>query len=222
MCASPLFSCQIAAFPKGQLELILQVCDLDAIAAADASTSAAATPQQSPQKRPAASPGSAASNRWSLGDMRRKLSISGTGGKPVKQGLCLKIITHRMRSSIKIKEQFETMNHGCTMYIKTAVFEHDVLASAWRSDQFEPSLSMRWNQEESELRVPLVGGADLEHIVVRTTIATKTKMGKKIVLGTVIVGGGGGGRTMGATAAEHWSSAAASAGSPVAMWHAFE
>lgn len=175
-------------------------------------------------EQPKVSTPNSATNRWSLGDMRRRLSISGGGGgggsKQPKQGLCLRITTAKMRCSIKCKEQFENMDNGCAMYIKTSVYRHDILANAWKSDQFAPSLSVRWNPDHSELRVPLAGADDLQHIAVRTTIATKTKLGKKIVLGTLILGGG---RTApGTPATEHWASVAESAGSAVAVWHAFE
>lgn len=106
-------------------------------------------------------------------------------------------------------------NTDSAMYIKTAVYEHDILSAAWKSDHFAPSLSVRWQPENSELYVPLNAMDDLQHITVRSTIATKTKLGKKIVLGVVLIGGAGG-------KSEHWSNVAGNAGSPVAMWHAFE
>lgn len=210
----------------------MQICDLDAADAnaAVAEPAATSSAQPSPLKRtPSSEPMSrnAHTNRWTLGEVRRKLSISGTsgaggfgGGRAPKQGLVLKVTTSKMRCSIKAKEQFENMDHGSAMYIKTAVFEHDILASAWKSDQFAPSLSVRWDARNAELRIPLASVEDLRHICVRTTIATKTKLGKKIVLGTLLMGG----RTTSAppTAAEHWANVAAGAGNAIAAWHAFE
>lgn len=223
----PVHPLQIASHPKGQVEIVLQISDLDL--APDATVPPPSThhtrhsisDQQQP--KPSAHSSHIATNRWTLGDMRRRLSISGTSGagKQPKQGLCLRITTAKMRCSIKCKEQFENMDNGCTMYIKTAVYRHDILESSWKSDQFAPSLSVRWNPDHSELRVPLAGPQDLQHIAVRTTIATKTKLGKKIVLGTLILGGG---RTApGTPATEHWATVAQSTiGSAVTVWHAFD
>lgn len=227
---------QIANHAKGQVEILLQLCDQDVdstgLSSSSRTISESSTQQQSPQKQPNASQTADPPRtppRWSLGDMRRKLSISGNlsavGRSPnttkTPSGrLCLRIVTARMRCSIKVKEQFENMEHGTAMYIKTSVFEHDILSSSWKSDQFAPSLSVRWNPENCELRVPLNASADLRHVTVRTTIATKTKLGKKVVLGTVLLGG----TASAATAVEQWSGVAetGNGGTAVSTWHAFE
>lgn len=222
--------------PKGQVEIILQICDIDAnYVKTTADTSLANTPN----KRSSISGASSAAtsneskSRWSLKDMRRTLSVS-KRDKPY--GLCLKITTSKMRCSIKVKEEFENVNFP--IYVKTTVFERDILSSSWRSDQFAPSLSIRWDVEKSTLIVPLYDLDDLKWISIKvnnsqifikqykriyivfalqTTVAVKTKIGKKIVLGTLFLGENTSNQRL-----EHWNNTISSNGAPVGVWHAFE
>lgn len=218
------------------MEIVLQLCDQDdeTAGSSDHLRTTVESNQQNPTSSSETSQQNAAidapnSTRWSLGDMRRKLSVAGkpiaSGGRPPNGAksfasgrVYLRIVTARMRCSIKAKEQFENMDNGAKMYIKTAVFEHDILSGAWKSDHFAPSLSVRWNPENCELRVPLKSLADLRHVTVRTTIATKTKLGKKIVLGTVMLGG----TASAPTAVEQWTGVAEAGDSALSRWHAFE
>lgn len=78
-----------------------------------------------------------------------------------------KITTSKMRCAIKVKEEFE--NVAGTIYVKMSVFERDILSSAWRSDPFLPSLSTRWDPNDSTIRIPLNDVSDLDHISIKVS-----------------------------------------------------
>ncbi|GAB0093217.1 uncharacterized protein DMENIID0001_082930 [Sergentomyia squamirostris] len=199
----------INASTKGQVEVILELCDpidLPPMAPGDEDTLS-----QISESRP-----STAARRWSLNDVKRKIkNVTTRKEKTTHGGLQLKITTSKMRCAIKVKEEFENVTG--TIYLKTSVFERDILSSTWRSDPFLPSLSTRWDPTDSTIRIPLNDVSDLDHISIKISVATKNKMGKKIVLGTLIMGA-----QADCAKLEHWESMIDSRGSPVAMWHSFE
>lgn len=131
------------------------------------------------------------------------------------KGLCLKVTTSRMRCSIKAKESFEKITSD--MYIKTSIYQSDVFIRAWKSDSFAPTLSLRWDPKLSVIVVPLQSEDDLECTTVRISVATKNKMGKKIVFGEVNLG-----PTADGSLLEHWANMINSKGTPISMWHNFE
>lgn len=137
----------------------------------------------------AAAPGA---NNWQRmrAEVKRKMGISnvanGVGGP-----LMLRVTTARMRCSNKVKDELEATASG-GVYVKTTVFEHGIYVDAWKSPVFFPSLSTKWDGsggDEATICVPLRSVDQLENIVIRITLATKLKMAKKLVLGTVLVSG---------------------------------
>lgn len=149
--------------------MILQLCDLDVNHSKMADTSthppaANTSTNRSSISGPTSAPTPAAESksRWSLKDMRKSLSV---GKRDKACGLCLKITTSKMRCSIKVKEEFENMN--CPIYVKTTVFQREILSTSWRSDQFAPSLSIRWDVEQSTLIIPLHELDDLKRVSIK-------------------------------------------------------
>lgn len=102
------------------------------------------------------------------------------------------------------------------IYLKTTVLEHEILSGSWKSEPFSPSLSSRWNHLDSTVTIPLVNEDGIEHVAVKTTVATKTKLGKKIVLGTIYI------RPNLDTSLEQWTTMLTSRNTPVPMWYSFE
>lgn len=100
--------------------------------------------------------------------------------------------------------------------MKTTVFEHDILSGSWRSELFSPSLSTRWDSIDSTVTIPLVNEDGIDHVSVKTTVATKTKLGKKIVLGTIYI------RPDLETSREQWTTMIVSRNMPVPQWYSFE
>lgn len=124
----------------------------------------------------------ASKSRFSLPDVRKL--IRNKRDKPVN-GLCLKITTSKMKCSIKVKEEFENnaskfqdnwiiqiklqniLFYSDQIYVKTTVFEHDILSGSWKSDTFSPTLSIRWNDVDSTITIPLVNECSLENVSIK-------------------------------------------------------
>lgn len=56
---------------------------------------------------------------------------------------------------------------GDEIYLKATVFERGILSATWKSKVFAPSLSMRWDKEESMIKIPLVNEHDVEYISIK-------------------------------------------------------
>lgn len=152
-------------------------------------------------------------------EVKRKMGISNVVSSASDE-LMLRVTTSRMRCSNKVKDELEATASG-GVYVKTTVFEHDIYVDAWKSPIFYPSLSTKWDGaggDEATICVPLRSLDQLENIVIKTTLATKLKMGKKLVLGTVIIGGSGATDT-GQAQMRHLQNSAAN--ERVATWHCY-
>ena len=155
-------------------------------------------------------------------EVKRKMGISNVNTKS-SSDFSLKITTSRMRCSNKAKDELEAT--AGSVYVKTTVFEHGIYIDSWKSGNFYPSLSTKWEVGKvvPTITVPLQSIDNLDHILIRTTLATKTKMGKKLVLGTVVVGGPAAGAALSETAAEHMALLRESAfNERIAMWHCYQ
>ncbi|KAJ6625245.1 hypothetical protein Bhyg_16462, partial [Pseudolycoriella hygida] len=187
---------------KGQVELILQICDAEPIdedESNETNEAASSVNKRDEQKR-----------RLSFNDVKNRLK--NLSKKEKYKGMCLKVTTSKMRCSIKVKEEYE--NFGDNIYVKTTIFEHDILSSSWKSNEFNPSLSTRWDTDNSTIVIPIVNESSLDYISIKVSVATKTKVGKKIFLGTLHINP--------STKDNHWQSMISEKGNPVAMWHSFE
>ncbi|KAH8296325.1 hypothetical protein KR054_004738 [Drosophila jambulina] len=176
---------------KGVVELALEVRDLLECDSAPVDPSTPPPTPTTPTTQPTPTPSSAASvNNWQrmTAEVKRKMGMSNVSNSDAGRYL-LRLTTTRMRCSNKVKDELEaTASSG--VYVKTTAFEHGIYIDAWKSPVFFPSLSTKWDDGSGEgtIDIPLQRLDQLEDIVVRITLATK-KMGKKLVLGTVIVGG---------------------------------
>jgi hypothetical protein len=104
------------------------------------------------------------------------------------------------------------------IYVKTTVLEHEILSGSWKSKMFSPTLSTRWDPIESTVTIHLPNEESLEYISIKTAIATKTKLGKKIVLGTIFIRPD----MEGSDSLEHWTTMITSRNTPVPHWYSFE
>ncbi|XP_068142052.1 LOW QUALITY PROTEIN: uncharacterized protein [Drosophila tropicalis] len=192
--------------PKGVVELALEVRDLSAnesdreVTEDSLPSSGASVPVNTPataNATPAPQPTTSVNN-WQrmTAEVKRKMGLSNVGGGSGygngEGKLVLRVTTARMRCSNKVKDELEaTASAG--VYVKTTAFEHGIYIDAWKSPIFFPSLSTKWDisgnsHDAATINIPLQSLSQLENIVIRITLATK-KMGKKLVLGTVLVGG---------------------------------
>ncbi|XP_016978089.1 uncharacterized protein LOC108043792 isoform X2 [Drosophila rhopaloa] len=173
---------------KGVVEVALEVRDiLESESPAD-SPMLPPTPSNTPTSPNP--PPIHSTNNWQkmTAEVKRKMGISNAGNSDSGR-YQLRVTTTRMRCSNKVKDELEaTASSG--VYVKTTAFEHGIYIDAWKSPIFFPSLSTKWDDGSGEgtIDIPLQRLDQLEAIVLRITLATK-KMGKKLVLGTVIIGG---------------------------------
>ncbi|XP_058178632.1 uncharacterized protein LOC131294603 [Anopheles ziemanni] len=135
-----------------------------------------------------------------------------------QRGLCLKISTAKVRCSIRVKEGFEEIAEK--VYLKTTVLEHQILTASWKSEPFRPALSSRWNADDCTLVVPLCGETTLDNLSIKIGLAAKSKVGKKIRLGTVFLGPMA--RQSNPTMDDQWRKMIEYKGSPISVWHRFE
>lgn len=228
----------MSSSPKGQVEVILELCDNSIEASSELEVNEdpgrynrSLNPFESGDE-----PTTSSKSRFSLSDVRFPNVKRLMKGKREKQanGLCLKITTSKMRCSIKVKEEFENdasknlwylKTHSvhvihnllaAQIYLKTTVFEHGILSGSWRSEQFSPTLSTRFDPVDSTVIIPLVNEDCIENVSLKTTIATKTKLGKKIILGTIYI------RPDLDSSLEQWTTMIVSRNTPVPTWYSFE
>lgn len=78
-------------------------------------------------------------------------------------------------------------------------------------------LSMKWEPDDASIVIPLVNDYEIEYITIKITLATKSKVGKKIVLGTLILGAKSQGEKL-----DQWDEMILSKGTAITKWHNFE
>ncbi|XP_055915274.1 uncharacterized protein LOC129948340 [Eupeodes corollae] len=201
--------------PKGVVEIILELQDLikDEIKDAAPTTPTDGTTVDQKPNPPVKTSNSTKISSWpGLSEVRRKMGKSNP--KPEK-GLLLKVSTSKMRCSNKVKDELESS--AGSVYIKTTVFEHNIYLDSWKSEFFFPSLSTKWDLNVSTVTIPVKLPEDLNNILIKTTLATKNKLGKKMFLGTVIIG-----PTVSGSGLEHWQSVEYKRNEKIPMWHSFQ
>lgn len=203
--ATPVKSSNITTSAKGQIEIILEISDECPDNISTSEEKPAETDSKESLKR-----------HWSLSKVSEvKKKITSKTSKAPKE-LHLKVTTTRMRCPIKVKEEFESV--AGEIYVKTTVFEHNILVNSWKCDMFRPSLSTRWDPSFSTIYVPLNNNSSsLDNVSIKTMVATKNKMGRKIVLGTVFIGAGTTGQSF-----DHWQTVMTVRNKSVPMWHSFQ
>lgn len=78
-------------------------------------------------------------------------------------------------------------------------------------------LSMKWEPDDATIVIPLVKDYEIEYITIKITLATKLNVGKKIVLGTLVLGAKSEGEKL-----DQWDEMISSKGTAITKWHNFE
>lgn len=78
-------------------------------------------------------------------------------------------------------------------------------------------LSMKWEPDDATIVIPLVKDYEIEYITIKITLATKSNVGKKIVLGTLVLGAKSEGEKL-----DQWDEMISSKGTAITKWHNFE
>ncbi|XP_075161990.1 uncharacterized protein LOC142234697 [Haematobia irritans] len=161
-------------------------------------------------------------NNRMTSEMKRKMGISNVNTKR-PHNLLLKVTTSRMRCSNKVKDELEAT--AGSVYVKTTIYDNGIYVDSWKSPNFYPSLATKWDvgNEVATLSIPLQNLEHLDRIMIKTTLATKTKMAKKLVLGTVIVGGPASGPGITPSGAEQMASLKeAPLNEKIPLWHCYQ
>lgn len=200
---TPSTSNKITSSPKGQLELILELCDTetedDLKYDHKLDTNSTKNPKQNWKSH--------------YTELKRKITPGKSQGSDKTQ--YLKVTTSKMRCSIKVKEEFEQT--AGQIYIKTSIFENNILVNCWKCDNFLPSISSRWDPKLSTIILPLYE-KNLSDIIIKSTVATKNKVSKKIIFGTILIGP----QQLTQQSLEHWEKMILSRNEPISMWHNFQ
>lgn len=83
---------------------------------------------------------------------------------------CLKVTTLKMRCPARAKEEFEKI--AVTIRLKTSVHQCATPLKSWTSEPFNPTLSIKWDADDSSVVVPVQNEADLNHINIRVRKGT--------------------------------------------------
>lgn len=98
-----------------------------------------------------------------------------------------------------------------SLYVKMKIFECDVVVAKWKSDKFEPTISLKMEQTTSTLQ-GTVKNSNLHAVRCEVRLMCKNKLGKKLELGKTTIGPKDG----------HWVQALDSPCTPVTLWHNFK
>ncbi|XP_058974369.1 uncharacterized protein LOC131800710 [Musca domestica] len=161
-------------------------------------------------------------NNRMTSDFKKRMGISNVNTK-THHKLMLKVTTSRMRCSNKVKDELEAT--AGSVYVKTTVFDNGIYIDSWKSPNFYPSLATKWDvgKDVATLNIPLPSMEHLDRLMIRTTLATKTKMAKKLVLGTVVIGGTACGTTLSGAGAQQMAQLKDSPlNERVAVWHCYQ
>ncbi|XP_055382242.1 uncharacterized protein LOC129612588 [Condylostylus longicornis] len=170
---------------KGQLEITIEYCDLESTEIPPPSpveNSKTKDKRNSSELETTTDSTVSLSKKPWISDIKRKLSVRKS--KPTIKGYILKVTTTKFRCSIKVKDEFESA--GQQIYIKTIVYDGDIPLCSWKSNHFAPSLSSRWDPKFTRLEVPFPNISCLNRMRIKSQIATKGKVGRKIILASMV------------------------------------
>lgn len=92
----------------------------------------------------------------------------------------------RLRCSMQTMQEHE--RYGGSLYLKMTAYEYDVLIATWKSDRFEPTISMKIEPKTATLQA-VFRNYNVGNIRVVIRILCKNMLAKKILLGKYEVDG---------------------------------
>uniref|UniRef100_U5EPC7 C2 domain-containing protein n=1 Tax=Corethrella appendiculata TaxID=1370023 RepID=U5EPC7_9DIPT len=192
---------------RGQVEMILQLSDYNQLTPTDDS--------DKKSNKNSDHQASSSSSNSSGSFLNIKKLLKNKNDKSTGKKLLLSVTTSKMRCPIKVKEEFE--NQAEKIYIKTTIFQHDILSNSWKSEQFTPTLSIKFDADKSTMSIPISCESDLNYVSIKVTLGTKTKVGKKIVLGTLNISADSSSAKL-----QQWQKMRDSRCTPITMWQNLE
>lgn len=159
---------------KGQVEVILELSEIELESAADISSTRGRSSNLVDEEDTNAVKVEAEFQRNRLRKSFRGVkNIVKPKRKEKIKTWCLKVTISRMRCPTKVKEGFEKISP--IIYLKLSVYQAETPLKSWTSDSFAPTLSTKWEAEDSTIEVPVQSEADLENINIRVRLICSTK-----------------------------------------------
>ncbi|XP_011313565.1 uncharacterized protein [Fopius arisanus] len=103
------------------------------------------------------------------------------------------------------------------LYIKMSVVEGGRVTHFWKSDRFNPIVSMKFAQDQAQVIADNPYEGALKDVSFVVKFVSKNKMGKKTTVGHFVIGPDVGGQY-----GDQWKQAMAKPGQPITKWQAFE
>lgn len=88
----------------------------------------------------------------------------------------------RLRCSMPTMQEHEKL--GGSLYIKITAYEYDVLIASWKSDRFEPTISMKIESKTATLQA-VFRNYNVSNIKIVVRLMCKNMIAKKILLGKI-------------------------------------
>ncbi|XP_076639149.1 uncharacterized protein LOC143351494 [Colletes latitarsis] len=122
---------------------------------------------------------------------------------------------HRLRCSLQTMHEHEALKGQ--MYVKMSVVDNGRVTHFWKSDRFQPCVSMKFPPDMARVVAdnPYQGALKDTSFVIK--FVSKNKMGKKTTVGHFVIG-----PDVAGPYGEHWKQALAKPGQQVTKWQAFE
>ncbi|KAG8036537.1 hypothetical protein G9C98_003859 [Cotesia typhae] len=103
------------------------------------------------------------------------------------------------------------------LYIKMSVVDGGRVTHFWKSDRFNPCVSMKFAQDQAQVIAENPYEGALKDVSFVVKFVSKNKIGKKTIIGHFVIG-----PDVGGTYSEQWKQAMAKPGNVVTKWQVFE
>ncbi|XP_015120237.1 uncharacterized protein LOC107043316 [Diachasma alloeum] len=134
--------------------------------------------------------------------------------KDVSEGK-LVLSLSRLRCSLQTMHEQESMKGQ--LYIKMSVVEGGRVTHFWKSDRFNPTVSMKFAQDQAQVIADNPYEGALKDVSFVVKFVSKNKMGKKTTIGHFVIGPDVGGQY-----SDQWKQAMSKPGQAITKWQAFE
>ncbi|KAH0568529.1 uncharacterized protein LOC123263780 [Cotesia glomerata] len=134
--------------------------------------------------------------------------------KDVSEGRLILSLS-RLRCSLQTMHEQESLKGQ--LYIKMSVVDGGRVTHFWKSDRFNPCVSMKFAQDQAQVIAENPYEGALKDVSFVVKFVSKNKMGKKTTIGHFVIG-----PDVGGTYSEQWKQAMAKPGNVVTKWQVFE
>ncbi|XP_054015342.1 uncharacterized protein LOC128896145 isoform X1 [Hylaeus anthracinus] len=122
---------------------------------------------------------------------------------------------HRLRCSLQTMHEHEALKGQ--MYVKMSVVDNGRVTHFWKSDRFQPCVSMKFSPDMARVVADNPYQGALKDVSFVVKFVSKNKMGKKTTVGHFVIG-----PDVGGPYGEQWKQALAKPGQQITKWQPFE